>query len=220
MSPQQLLFKPVGRRKTHMQTSILNSFAFLHDNLDRLASAVIPLWHPLGFVSCVIDESPEKYVTRVHFWPPGERRVKNPDWPIHTHSYALRSLVLSGAVRDLQYRIETGDQWCIYTVNYYEGGSEIVRTSEKVNAVPEVDEIRHAGAKYEVPRGIFHQTQVPPDQAAVTVVSLSNHGPDTPKVLGTEQAEKYPYDRIQFEPNVFWNAVREAVECHLTNRCR
>lgn len=203
-----------------MQTSTQDSFDFLSDNLEELASKVIPLWHPLGFVSCVIEESPMQYVTRVHFWPPGERRVKNPDWPIHTHSYALRSLVLSGAVRDLQYKVEPGEEWSIYSVNYYQGGSEIVRTSESVSAVPEVDEIRQAGTRYEVPRGIFHQSQVPHDKAAVTVVLLSDHGTDAPKVLGTKHADRYPYDRIEFDPETFWKAVREAVECHLTNRCR
>jgi len=201
-----------------MQTDILDSFDFLKNNLERLASKVVPLWHPLGFVSCVVNESPGKYVTRAHFWPLGERRVKNPDWPIHTHTYALKSLVLSGAVRDLQYRVVPGDQWCVYSVNYYEGGSEIVRTSENVNAVIEVDEMRHAGKQYEVPQGVFHQTQVAHDQAAVTVVVLSNYGAEAPKVLGTKQAEKYPYDRIEFDPGLFWKAVREAVGCHLTDR--
>lgn len=201
-----------------MKTDILDSCDFLNNNLKRLASKVVPLWHPLGFVSCVVDESPGHHVTRVHFWPPGERRVKNPDWPIHTHTYALKSLVLSGAVRDLQYRVIPGDHWCIYSVKYHEGGSEIVRTSERVDVVVEVDEMRHAGQQYEVPRGVFHQTQVAHDQAAVTVVRLSNHGAEAPKVLGAEQAEKYPYNRIEFDPGLFWAAVREAVECHLTNR--
>jgi len=193
-----------------MQTSIQDAFDFLSSNLEQLASNVVPLWHPLGFVSCVIDESPT-HVTRVHYWPPGERRVKNPDWPIHTHAYALRSLVMSGAVRDLQYRVEPGEQWRIYSVNYYDGGSEIVRTSESVSAVPEVDEIRNAGEQYEVPRGVFHQTHVPHDQATVTVVLLTDHVTDAPKVLGVKQAKKYPYDRVAFDAAVFWKAVREAV---------
>ncbi len=161
-----------------------------------------------------------QHVARVHYWPTGERRVKNPDWPIHTHSYALKSMVLSGQVRNLQYSIEPGDQWCIYSVKYYEGGSEIVRTSEGVNACPTTDELRDAGDQYEVPQGVFHQTQVPFDQAAVTLVLLTDHRAEPPKVLGTRQAEKYPYDRIEFSHRVFWRAVREAVEFHLANRCR
>jgi hypothetical protein len=203
-----------------MQTDISDSFNFLQQNLDNLASSVVPLWHPLGFVSCVIDESPMQYVARVHYWPAGERRVKNPDWPIHTHSYALKSLVLSGQLQDLQYRAEPGDQWSIYSVNYFEGGSEIVRTSENVNALPSIDEFREAGAQYEVPLGVFHQTKVPQDQAAVTLVLLTDIGTESPKVLGTKQAEKYPYDRIEFNPEVFWKAVREAVEFHLANHSR
>lgn len=204
--------------KIPMQTDILDSFNFLNTNIERLASTVVPLWHPLGFVSCVVDESSSQYVTRVHFWPPGERRVKNPDWPIHTHTYTLKSLVLSGAVRDIQYRVASGGQWSVYSVNYYDGGSEIVRTFERVNAVPKVDEMRHAGEQYEVSRGVFHQTQVAHNEAAVTVVLLSNYGSEAPKVLGTNQAERYPYDRSEFDPELFWKAVQEAVGCHLTSR--
>ena len=194
-----------------MQIDILESIDFLSDQLGRLALEVVPLWHPLGFVSCVVDEYPGLYVRRVHYWPPGERRVKNPDWPIHTHSYDLESLVLSGNVRDTQYRVSPGDQWCVYSVNYYQGGSEIVRTSECVSAIVEVDALRHAGERYQVPRGVFHQSQVAHDQAAVTVVLLSNHGADAPKVLGTRQAEKYPYNRIAFDPSLCWEAVQEGV---------
>ena len=193
-----------------MQTDITDCFNFLCIHLERLAVKITPLWHPLGFVSCVIDESP-LYTTRVHYWPPGERRVKNPDWPIHTHSYGLKSLVLSGSVRDLQYRVEPGNQWSIYSVNYYEGGSEIIRTPRGVNVALAINEIRAAGEQYEVQRGVFHQTQVSNDQAAVTIVLLSDHGTEAPMVLGSEQAEKYPYDRIEYDPALFWTAVRKAI---------
>ncbi|PLW83645.1 hypothetical protein CWI75_04660 [Kineobactrum sediminis] len=203
-----------------MKTDIANAFNFLHDHLDDLSSTIVPLWHPLGFVSCVINDSSKEQVVRVHYWPAGERRVKNPDWPIHTHSYFLKSLVLSGRVKDLQYSVERGEQWCVYSVNYYEGGSEIIRTSESINAHPTIDEIRDAGVKYEVPRGVFHQTKVPDDQTAVTLALLTDHGTEPPKVLGTKQGKKYPYDRIEYDPEVFWKVVREAVECHLTNRCK
>lgn len=198
-----------------MKTDLAHALAFLRKNIDRIAAELVPLWHPLGFVSCVVDESRAPLITRVHFWPANERRVKNPDWPIHTHSYSLNSLVLSGAVKDIQYDVIAGNQWCVYSVRYYEGGSEIIRTPERVIAVPSVVEMRYAGQEYEVPRGVFHQTQVEYGQSAVTLVSLSQHGSEAPKVLGTEQAERYPYDRTAFDAELFWGEVRKALKREL-----
>lgn len=88
-----------------MKAEFSDTLNFLHENLENFSSTLVPLWHPLGFVSCVIDELPSSHVVRVHYWPKSQRRVKNPDWPIHTHTYRLRSLVLAGEVRDIQYRI-------------------------------------------------------------------------------------------------------------------
>lgn len=195
-----------------MKPDELNLIDFLSENFDDLSSSVIPLWHPLGFVSCVIDQLPSSHVARVHYWPAGERRVKNPDWPIHTHSYTLTSTILRGAVRDMQYRASAGNQWCVYSVNYYDGGSEIIQTSEMVDLVTEVDSIRISGTQYEVPRGVYHQTLVPFDQSALTVVLLTEHSSEPPKVLGANLQKRYPYDRIPFSSERFWSAVYEGLE--------
>lgn len=201
-----------------MKTEMSDVLGFLCSSFESLSSRLTPLWHPLGFASCIIDQVPSSHVARVHYWPAGERRVKNPDWPIHTHTYALRSLVLEGEVRDLQYSVRPGDQWCVYSVNYYDGGSEIVRTSEEVDATTVIDKVRPTGSQYEVRRGIYHQTLVPHEDAAITLVLLTDHGSEAPKVLGSKSALTYPYDRISFDRSRFWGAVGEAVECHLGKR--
>ena len=200
-----------------MKTEILEMLSFLRENFGSLSADFIPLWHPLGFVSCVIDEVSSSHIARVHYWPEGERRVKNPNWPIHTHIYRLQSLVLAGAVRDLQYRVQPGTEWCEYSVSYYSGGSELVRTPNEVDTFAEVDKLRRSGSRYEVPRGVYHQTLVPHEQSAVTLVLLSDHSSDAPKVLGTRLAERYPYDRVSFDRERFWDAINEALENQPTN---
>src|SRR4051794_32516353 len=107
-----------------MKIEAASFIAYLSKEIPLLEVTCAPLWHPLGFVSCVIKESKGDHVVRLHYWPKGERRVKNPDWPIHTHSYHLSSYVLCGVVRDLQYQRSSGDR-SIYAVKYFEGGSEI-----------------------------------------------------------------------------------------------
>lgn len=199
-----------------MKTEISDMLSFLRENIDSLSVDLVPLWHPLGFVSCVIEEVALSHIARVHYWPKGERRVKNPDWPIHTHTYRLQSLVLAGAVRDLQYRVQPGMEWCEYSVNYYNGGSEIVPTPNEVDTFAEVDELRRSGSRYEVSRGVYHQTFVPHEQSAVTLVLLTDHSFDAPKVLGSKLAERYPYDRISFDRERFWDAIKAALENQLT----
>lgn len=204
-------------RKIHMKTEIPDLLSFLRENFGSLSADLVPLWHPLGFVSCVIDEVSSSHIARVHYWPEGERRVKNPNWPIHTHTYRLQSLVLAGAVRDLQYRVQPGTELCEYSVSYYSGGSEIVRTPNEVDTFAKVDELRLPGSRYEVPRGVYHQTLVPHEQSAVTLVLLTDHGSDAPKVLGTKLAERYPYDRVSFDRERFWDAINNALENQLPN---
>ncbi len=199
-----------------MRTDFLKLSEFILENLETLSSNLVPLWHPLGFVSCVVENVPSSHTVRLHYWPRGERRVKNPDWPIHTHSYTLTSLVLKGKLRDLQYRVATGHEKRVYSVNYFEGGSEIVRTSETVEVHDKIDEIRFSGDQYQVSCGVFHQTQVSIDQSVVTLVILKDHVSEAPKVLGDEQSEKYPYDRIPFNSVHFWSEVHNALTQYLS----
>lgn len=195
-----------------MKASAQFALPFLRRELYRLKRDCVPLWHPLGFVSCVIYEEPRLLTVRVHYWPLGKRRVKNPNWPIHTHCYDLSSLVLAGCVRDIQYDVRTGDSYTVYKVNYYEGGSEIVDTYSSVRILETVNKVRAAGEQYVVNRGIYHQTLVQKDDCAVTVVVLSNFGGEAPRVLGMSAAVRYPYDRRPFDKDCFWGAVTRALE--------
>lgn len=195
-----------------MEASVRSALPFLRRELPRLKRDFVPLWHPLGFVSCIIYEESKFLTIRVHYWPPGKRRVKNPDWPIHTHCYDLSSLILLGCVQDIQYGTRTGDSYTVYNVNYYEGGSEIVDTRSNISLVETVNETRVAGEQYVVNRGIYHQTLVQKNECAVTVVVLSNFSEEAPKVLGTSAAVRYPYDRRPFDKYCFWGAVTRALE--------
>lgn len=77
-----------------------------------------------------------------------------------------------------------------------------------------MDELRRSGTHYEVPRGVYHQTLVPYEKSAITLVLLTDHGSEAPKVLGSKLAERYPYDRISFDHHRFWSAIREAMDYH------
>ncbi len=194
-----------------MKTNASSQLPYLRETISQLASTAQPLWHPLGFVSCVIRNKEKQNTTRVHYWPKNERRCKNPDWPIHTHAYDLSSLVLEGGVRDIQYRQKAGSKYAIYSVSYVGHDSSITRSDQYTSIETLVDKFREVGEEYSVPMGAFHQTLVPIDEMAVTLVVLSNFGNADPLVLGAAAEKSYPYDRVQFNKLVFWNRVRDAI---------
>jgi len=194
-----------------MKTNALDNINFLLQNIDTLAASIQPFWHPLGFVSCVIRDNPGSVTLRVHYWPPNERRTKNPDWPVHTHSYALSSLVLHGNIEDIQCELIDGKDFSIYKVTYFNGDPEITRTDMKTRISKHTSKMRIAGEQYFVERGVFHQSVVKLSESAVTFVVLSESSCEAPLVLGGNGDDTYPYDRTPFSPEIFWSAVRHAI---------
>jgi hypothetical protein len=194
-----------------MKINALDHLNFLLDNIDTIAVNIQPLWHPLGFVSCVIRDNPGELTLRVHYWPPHDRRTKNPDWPVHTHSYALSSLVMLGKIEDTQYKTTDGERYSIYQVSYFNGNSEIRSTGRKTSALKCTSEIHTEGEQYRVERGVFHQSSVQFTESAVSFVALSEPSSEAPLVLGGDGEQSYPYDRTPFNKEEFWSAVRGAI---------
>lgn len=202
-----------------MPTSLSELINQLRSDIEGVAATSVPLWHPLGFVSCEVFRHPSGVVARVHHWPRNARRTKSPDWPIHTHSYALQSRVLEGRVRDIQYSSSPLGLRRVYSVEYMEGGSRIVKTDKMVNLEAVVDVVREAGSEYSVPRGAFHQTHVPKSESATTFVLLADHSNVAPEVIGTDEEPTYPYERVPYDSSLFWSAVRRALGCSPTPPC-
>ena len=194
-----------------MKINAIDYLSFLEENFDRLSKHSVPLWHPLGFVSCLIFSKKGEFDIRVHFWPKGERRTKKPDWPIHTHSYALSSVVLTGRIRDIQYQAVDCGEHCAYKVKYFEGGSEMVKTDTTITLTESASTIHGPGEQYVVEQGIFHQSRVDLDKKAVTLVALSEMSKNSPLVMGLDAEVKYPYERLTFDPEFFWAEVRDAI---------
>ena len=190
-----------------MKINAKDHLEFLSINIQSLASALQPLWHPLGFASCVINIESDDNIYRVHYWPPKERRTKNPDWPIHTHAYNLSSVILLGKVQDIQYKTTTGSEYSVYKVEYSNGNSEIIKTEESLSLIEEINKTRTTGEEYRVEKGVFHQSAVDYDESAITFVVLSEFTDNPPLVLGGSGELRYPYDRTPFNKELFWSAV-------------
>lgn len=203
---------PAADREIHMKINAASQLGYLRENISGLVEQCQPLWHPLGFVSCVVRDEPNLLMVRVHYWPKAERRTKSPDWPIHTHKYDLSSFVLMGSVRDMQYRTESnGSEYAIYSVSYHGENSAIAPSKREVSVVRIVDEMHCVGDEYSVPVGVFHQTFVPLDNNAMTLVALSNFQDTDALVLGNLGDKSFPYDRLPFDKISFWASVSEAL---------
>lgn len=194
-----------------MTIRVLSQIEYLRQNFSKLADTCVPLWHPLGFISCQIRNEPGYCTARIHYWPKGERRPKQPDWPIHTHAYDLSSLVLIGRVRDMQYRERKGSQYTVYAVSYVGDDSSIVSTGRTLAIETCVDQYHAQGEEYRVPIGSFHQTYVSKNESAVTIVALSNFQRTDPLVLGHPSRESYPYARMSFDKDIFWKRIDQAI---------
>lgn len=195
-----------------MKISAKTIIPCITENLDTFERLKAPLWHPLGFVSCVLESDESTREVRINYWPQEERRTKNPDWPIHTHRYFLSSFVLAGTVRDIQYRSYSGKGHKIYEVNYIGSNSEINKSVHSVDIKEVSNIVRNAGDVYSVQRGTLHRTFVEQSKSAMTIVVLSDFTDENPIVIGQEGGNNYPYERIPYDSCRFWQEVRLNIE--------
>jgi len=174
---------------------------------------VIPLYHPLGFVSCVIPHPDQAVKLRLHYWPEKDRRLKNPNWPVHTHNYRLSSLVLSGTICDKQYSAfkEGGGDSCLYAVEYSGEDSLIRDTGERCSFKLISEASRAAGQQYCVERGTFHESVVMANTSAATFVCLTQKGTEPPLVAGEPTGQAYPYERERYSRNHFWRCMKKNI---------
>jgi len=116
-----------------------------------------------------------------------------------------------GRVRDVQYREKSGSEYAVYSVSYKDADSSIGRTDRDLSIELSVDQYHVAGEQYFVPVGSFHQTMVPSDETALTLVALSSFQDKVPLVLGQPGDQSYPYNRIPFDQETFWSTVEQAL---------
>lgn len=190
-----------------MRTSAKAHLEFVRENALTLRNSCEALWHPLGFVSCVLKGTPSDVVVRLHYWPHDERRPKKPDWPIHTHVYDLSSFIIDGRVRDIQYRAKEGREYSVFSVSYVQKGSSVDPSKAMMSLDVSTDEYHSVGQEYFIPVGTFHQTLVPEGQSAITLVVQSNFQKSRPLVLGNATEDAEPYSRETYDKEQFWTKI-------------
>lgn len=164
------------------------------------------MWHPLGFVSLTL-ESGDTWALKLHYWPPNQRVPKSPVWPIHDHSFHIDSRVLWGEIESELFDVLDGDSQQLYQVQYTGKDSKLMPTERTVTLKSLGREVHRQGARYQIPKGLFHRSIVPPDRSAVSVVLKSEGFEHAPLVIGDKAGTPVPYLRQKFDNDIFWEAV-------------
>lgn len=177
------------------------------DELDALVHELlqisygVAISHPLGFARIDISDSvPNRWDGEeffVHVW----RESRGPDWlgDIHSHIFALDSLVLQGSIENTIYSVDSSvagdfDEVAEYAINYQDNGKiEYLKNAELSKARQE-----HWGQGdiYSVALGTVHSSRA---LASPTVTLIRKLFPvdvdDGPLVYGAPGAPESTGDR-------------------------
>ncbi len=161
--------------------------------------------HPLGFWHVSLGNTSEGTI-RLHLWPRSSRYPQAPHWPIHTHTFDLQSIVLVGSIENRLYTTQTAHDGShrVYEVNYSEADSVLRDTGRIVQASLSGCSAVTARQGYRVSVSEFHETAVPDNCFAATLVLAKqvSRSEAVPLVLGDLHGlSEYRYSRSSINEN-------------------
>lgn len=176
--------------------------------LSRNARGV-PLWHPLGFVSCTMASGPD-WALKVHLWPKSRRLTKRPNWPIHDHVYRIDSRILQGSIRNRVYTVNPGSRFELYSVDYENKASSLLPSGTRVDISIASSTSLSVDSRYRIELGTFHHSYVAQTALAASLVLKTLRTSVGPYVVGRPYSSKIRlplYAREPYPSDVFWRLV-------------
>ncbi len=152
-------------------------------------------WHPLGFIYIKLFQDKNNDY-RLHIWPKGVRSFNKTQYPIHNHTYNIKSLVVSGKVGCEAYLIEkkANSNKKLYEVHYSNLGTKLVSTDEFVEVEKSNISWTNAGNSYKIKKGDYHQSVVEQNAYAATVVKNYNKSSNIKPRIIVNDNDKLEYD--------------------------
>jgi len=175
-------------------------------------SSIQPLWHPLGFIHMRLADV-DCRVLRLHLWSSEFAQPMLPVWPVHNHVFSLRSLVVSGVIRNLSFSVTptAHGERRLFEVAYDSEGSRRVRTDAIVSCRCTESNEHRQGDIYRVEAGVFHASELASGRAALTLVETTGGG-GRPLVVGdVDGREEYRFAIRPVDPAVL-NRVAEELD--------
>lgn len=171
--------------------------------------------HPLGFyfVRLVVQG---KMSLRLHYWPASYREEGSAITPYHDHVWKLQSFILSGAIENVMLDIVEDElgAYQLAQINQIDGVDEVVPSGRTVSVNEKSRQRLMAGEYYEIEAREFHYTDIPRDQAAITVVRsdiVVDGGPRTLVPSGFQGRHAPSRDPVQ-APEQIQNEIAAILE--------
>lgn len=162
-------------------------------------------WHPLGFFRKELGEDCEGSRLLLHCWPEGSRRTQEPTLLVHCHVWPLRSMILSGALTDDQWRC-TGSG--VLSGALYEASNEgpvsvLTRTGRTVSLAHRRTSKVEMGGRYAVAAGVFHRTTVDVGSHCISVARIGRRVRERSEVVGPLDGDaRFEYAQTGVDPGV------------------
>lgn len=169
--------------------------------------------HPYGFLQLSLSNAAwrgEGY--RLHIWSDDLPQMKRPEFQVHDHIYGVRSQILLGRLRDIQYIVEenTGGEYLLFKA----AEGKLLNAKQRVSCTKRKVSYFNAGEQYSVVKGDFHSSE---SLAPLTVTLFQKIDADPsrpPSVVGPsyyEKIELFSDDRT-FDQALAWNVIDKGLE--------
>ncbi len=191
--------------------------------LERVASGIAQStedaptlqYHPLGFF-CIRWDLDDTRSVRIHIWDRRFDWQQDPNWPIHDHIFAFKSVVLHGMVQNKTYSIadttSTQSKWTIYEVSYGVQKSRMTPLRNAIGLRISGGDRQPTGSMYELSAGVLHRSTLRSDQGITVLATKTDPArPNMPRVIGTGGHVELEFDRQPVNQENTLKIVEDAI---------
>jgi len=184
----------------------------LVETIESKRGTEVPL-HPYGFLQLSLSEGAWRDSGyRLHVWSDELPPMKRPEFQVHDHIYGVRSQILLGVLRDIQYVVDEDVQgeYLLFTA----AAGKLLNTKKKVSCTKRMVSYFEAEKQYSVVKGDFHSSE---SLAPLTATLFQKNDADlsrSPSVVGPayyEKKELFSDDRT-FDLRLAWMVIDKALE--------
>jgi hypothetical protein len=158
---------------------------YLHQAILQDWQQLTPNWHPLGFIHTKLAED-DNATYRLHIWPVNLTAIRPQEHKIHDHLFDVESIVLAGAVENIEYEAVTSSQpptHRILRVEYLPHGPKIYEDSTSCLLEHRGSKVISSTERYKIERHTLHETSRISNETAVTFIRTSRSSNYHPRVI-------------------------------------
>lgn len=168
--------------------------------------------HPYGFLQLSLSEGAWRdFGYRLHIWSDELPPMKRPEFQVHDHIYQVKSRVLIGELKDMQYTV-TEDPAGVYVL-FEAADGKLFNTGKKVLCEERKILCISAGAEYSVAKGDFHSSLSMAPMTVTLFQKIDANLSLSPQVIGPgwyEKTEVLPDDRT-FDQKFAWEVLERVL---------